>query len=198
MSNIGTIKQLIGAVVDVAFPQGSLPAVYNKLIVTKADKILVLEVAQHVDSTTVRTIAMDSTDGFSRGDQVSDTGAAIMTPVGEVVLGRMFDVLGNPIDNLGDIPADAPRMPIHRQAPTLTEQSTKAEVLETGIKIIDLICPFIKGGKVGAFGGAGVGKTVIIQELIGNIARFHDGYSVFCGVGERTRETLQYYQLTLE
>ena len=188
MSNIGTIKQLIGAVVDVAFSQGSLPAVYNKLIVTKGEKILVLEVAQHVDPTTVRTIAMDSTDGFSRGDQVSDTGAAIMTPVGEVVLGRMFDVLGNPIDNLGDIPADAPRMPIHRQAPTLTEQSTKAEVLETGIKIIDLICPFIKGGKVGAFGGAGVGKTVIIQELIGNIARFHDGYSVFCGVGERTRE----------
>jgi F-type H+/Na+-transporting ATPase subunit beta len=188
MSNIGKITQIIGPIVDVTFEQGKLPAIYNKLEATKGQKKLVLEVAQHVNSTTVRGISMNATDGFARGDEVTDTGNAIMVPVGDVVLGRMFDVLGNPIDEGEAISPDAIRRGIHRQAPLLTEQSNHAEILETGIKIIDLICPFIRGGKVGAFGGAGVGKTVIIQELIGNIARFHNGYSVFCGVGERTRE----------
>jgi F-type H+/Na+-transporting ATPase subunit beta len=183
----GKISQIIGPVVDVTF-DGQLPSVYNKLIVNKGKLTLALEVAQHVNANTVRAIAMDNTDGFARGDEVTDTGDMITVPVGNAVLGRMFDVLGNVIDEMDELPASTPRMPIHRQAPSLVEQATKAEVLETGIKIIDLICPFIKGGKVGAFGGAGVGKTVIIQELIGNIARFHDGYSVFCGVGERTRE----------
>jgi F-type H+/Na+-transporting ATPase subunit beta len=188
MPNLGKIKQLIGPVVDVSFAVGELPPVYNKLVVSKDNKSLALEVSQHIDATTARTIAMDNTDGFSRGDEVVDTGSPIMAPVGDAVLGRMFDVLGNVIDEMEELPKNTSKLPIHRLAPSLTDQATKAEILETGIKIIDLICPFIKGGKVGAFGGAGVGKTVIIQELIGNIARFHNGYSVFCGVGERTRE----------
>jgi F-type H+/Na+-transporting ATPase subunit beta len=188
MNNTGKIVQLIGPVVDVAFEKGSLPDIYNKLTVNTNGKSLALEVAQHVNPTTIRAIAMDNTDGFARGDEVVDTGNAIMVPVGDAVLGRMFDVLGNVIDEMEELPANTKREGIHKLAPGLMEQATKAEILETGIKIIDLICPFIKGGKVGAFGGAGVGKTVIIQELIGNIARFHNGYSVFCGVGERTRE----------
>jgi F-type H+/Na+-transporting ATPase subunit beta len=187
-TNTGKITQLIGPIVDVAFDTTVLPSIYNKLVVTKGEKILALEVAQHVNANTIRAIAMDSTDGFARGDEVVDTGNPIMAPVGEAVLGRMFDVLGNPIDDGEPLPANTPTRGIHQPAPSLTDQATKAEILETGIKIIDLICPFTKGGKVGAFGGAGVGKTVIIQELIGNIARFHNGYSVFCGVGERTRE----------
>ncbi len=187
MSHTGIITQIIGPVVDVTF-QGKLPSIYNKLIVKKGDQTLALEVAQHINPTTIRAIAMDNTDGFARGQEVEDTGSYITVPVGNAVLGRMFDVLGNTIDELEDLPVNTPRVGIHKLAPSLMDQATKAEVLETGIKVIDLICPFVKGGKVGAFGGAGVGKTVIIQELIGNIARFHDGYSVFCGVGERTRE----------
>ncbi len=186
MSNTGKIKQIIGPVIDVEFATGSMPAIYNKLIVTKTG--LALEVEQHISSTVARCIAMDNNDGLARGEEVTDTGLPIQVPVGVNVLGRMFDVLGNPIDEKGDLPSDTPRMSIHQEAPSLVDQSPKAEILETGIKVIDLICPFLRGGKVGAFGGAGVGKTVIIQELIGNIARFHNGYSVFCGVGERTRE----------
>jgi F-type H+/Na+-transporting ATPase subunit beta len=186
MSNIGKIKQIIGPVIDVEFAAGSMPAIYNKLVVTSTG--LALEVEQHISATVARCIAMDNNDGLARGVNVTDTGAPIKVPVGNNVLGRMFDVLGNPIDEMGDLPSDTPTMSIHQDAPSLIDQSPKAEILETGIKVIDLICPFLRGGKVGAFGGAGVGKTVIIQELIGNIARFHNGYSVFCGVGERTRE----------
>ena len=188
MSNTGKIIQIIGPVLDIRFESDNLPAIYNKLTITKNGKTSALEVEQHLSTTDCRCIAMDSTDGFARGDEVVDTGAMITVPVGDAVLGRMFDVLGNVIDEKEELPANTPRLPIHRAAPSLVDQSSKAEILETGIKIIDLICPFIKGGKVGAFGGAGVGKTVIIQELIGNIARYHNGYSVFVGVGERTRE----------
>lgn len=183
----GKIKQIIGVVLDAEF-EGELPAIYNALIVKNADgKEIVVEVEQHLDEKTVRCIAMDSTDGVARGDEITDTGAAISVPVGEAVLGRMFDVTGKPIDGK-DAPKGAEVSPIHRQAPSFAEQSQSTEILETGIKVIDLICPFLKGGKVGLFGGAGVGKTVIIQELIRNIASEHGGYSMFAGVGERTRE----------
>ncbi len=187
----GKISQIIGAVVDVRF-EGELPALLNALVVKVKDakgveKDLVLEVAGHLGLNEVRTIAMSSTDGLARGQEVVDTGAAISVPVGMETLGRMFDVTGNVIDEKPDL-KNAKRMPIHRKAPTFAEQSPKAEVLETGIKVIDLMCPFLKGGKVGLFGGAGVGKTVVIQELIRNIGAEHGGYSVFAGVGERTRE----------
>lgn len=186
MQNTGTIKKIIGPVVDVAF-EGSLPAVYNALHVKNGDKILVLEVEQHVGSGVIRAIAMDTTDGLARGMEVTDTGAPISVPVGVGTLGRIFNVLGEAIDDGKAVEAKS-RLPIHRKAPEFTAQSTKVEILETGIKVIDLICPVLKGGKVGLFGGAGVGKTVVIQELIHNIASNHGGYSVFAGVGERTRE----------
>jgi F-type H+-transporting ATPase subunit beta len=189
----GKISQIIGAVVDVRF-DGELPALFSALIVKHTGKAdLVLEVAGHLGLNEVRTIAMSSTDGLSRGDEVIDTGKPISVPVGKETLGRMFDVVGNPIDEM-PAPKNSGRMPIHRTAPTFAQQSPKTEILETGIKVIDLMCPFLKGGKVGLFGGAGVGKTVVIQELIRNIASEHGGYSVFAGVGERTREGNDLYR----
>jgi len=197
--NKGKISQIIGPVVDVEFSADAkaladkgekLPAIYNALEIKHGDTKLILETAQHLGGNKVRAVAMGSTDGLRRGMEVSDTGAAISVPVGEETLGRMFNLLGEPIDGLGEMAKTdgTQRLPIHREAPKFEEQSTKAEIFETGIKVIDLICPFIKGGKVGLFGGAGVGKTVVIQELIRNIAQEHGGYSIFAGVGERTRE----------
>ena len=186
----GTIKRIIGPVVDVDFGE-HLPDIYNALEVsmpgTNGAQVLVLEVEQHLGDGVVRSIAMDSTDGLARGMQAKDTGAPISVPVGKNTLGRIFNVLGGVIDG-GQNLNDVKKLPIHRQAPNFVSQSTKVEILETGIKVIDLICPILKGGKVGLFGGAGVGKTVVIQELIHNIASNHGGYSVFAGVGERTRE----------
>ncbi len=181
----GTIKTIIGPVVDVEFAN-HLPSIYNALEVNNNGKVVVLEVEQHVGGNTVRAIAMDSTDGMFRGMEVKDTGAAISVPVGKETLGRMFNVLGAAIDSKPE--ATGSTLPIHRKAPEFIKQATSVEILETGIKVIDLICPITKGGKVGLFGGAGVGKTVVIQELIHNIASNHGGYSVFAGVGERTRE----------
>lgn len=193
----GKISQIIGAVVDVRF-EGELPALFNALLIKRAGKEdLTLEIAGHLGLNEVRTIAMSTTDGLSRGDEVTDTGGPITVPVGKETLGRMFDVVGNPIDEMPfpmKVGASQKRMPIHRTAPTFAQQSPKTEVLETGIKVIDLLCPFLKGGKVGLFGGAGVGKTVVIQELIRNIASEHGGYSVFAGVGERTREGNDLYR----
>ena len=191
MTNKGTITQIIGPVIDVRF-QETLPPIYQALTVSLGGKTITLEVQQHIGSKEVRTIAMDSTDGLQRGQEVEDTGAPISVPVGNAVLGRMFDVTGKPIDEK-EAP-DAPVSPIHRPSPEFKDQSTETEILETGIKVIDLICPFLKGGKVGLFGGAGVGKTVIIQELINNIAKQHGGYSMFAGVGERTREGNDLYK----
>lgn len=182
----GVVTAVLGPVVDVEFP-GKLPEIYNALSIDLGDNKLTLEVASHIGLHTVRAVAMGSTDGLARGTEVTDTGAAISVPVGKETLGRMFNVVGEPIDGKA-APKVTKTYGIHRPAPVLTSQSTKSEVFETGIKVIDLICPFLRGGKVGLFGGAGVGKTVIIQELIGNIAREHGGYSVFAGVGERTRE----------
>ncbi len=183
----GTIQQIIGPVVDVEFVSG-LPTILNALETkNNVGERLVLEVQQHVGANTVRTVAMGSTDGLARGNAVTDTGAPISVPVGKESLGRMFNVLGEPID-AREAPNSSKRLPIHRAAPEFTNQSTTTEIFETGIKVIDLICPIIKGGKVGLFGGAGVGKTVVIQELINNIAKAHGGVSVFAGVGERTRE----------
>src|SRR5512139_2100102 len=188
--NKGKVVQVVGPVVDVAFPQ-EVPAIYNALIVEyKVDGQpvkLVLEVQQHLGDKWVRTISMSGTEGLKRGFEVTDTGGPISMPVGEGVMGRVFDVTGNPVDERGPVHAEK-YYPIHRPAPPLVDQSTSPEVLATGIKVIDLICPFLKGGKVGAFGGAGVGKTVVIMELINNIAKLHGGVSVFAGVGERTRE----------
>ncbi len=182
----GTISQIVGVVIDIEFPLGGLPAIYNALEVRNGDNTLVLEVAQHLSETSVRAISLGSTDGLQRGSEVTDTGAAIQVPIGEETLGRMFNVTGAPID--GKKGTFTQYAPIHRMPPALIDQSGSVEILETGIKVIDLICPVTKGGKVGLFGGAGVGKTVLIQELINNIAKFHSGYSVFAGVGERTRE----------
>lgn len=188
----GIITQVIGPVVDVRF-EGGTPRVYNALTVSLENGgILTLEVAQHIGFNEVRAIAMGSTDGLVRGQSVFDTGAPISVPVGSAVLGRMFDVVGEPIDNKPAVKTTT--LPIHREPPLFEEQSTRAEILETGIKVVDLICPFLKGGKVGLFGGAGVGKTVIIQELINNIAKQHGGYSIFAGVGERTREGNDLYR----
>jgi F-type H+/Na+-transporting ATPase subunit beta len=185
--NIGSIKQIIGAVVDVVF-EGGLPEIFNALEVVKANgEKLILEVQQHTGFNVVRCIAMGSTDGLKRGDEVVNTGNGIQVPVGKETLGRIFNGLGDAVDGM-PTPKTAKKYNIHRKAPEFTEQSTKTEILETGIKVIDLICPIAKGGKVGLFGGAGVGKTVVIQELINNIAKAHGGYSVFAGVGERTRE----------
>ncbi|MFA6503666.1 MAG: F0F1 ATP synthase subunit beta [Patescibacteria group bacterium] len=182
----GLITQIIGPVVDVSFA-GEPPAIYNALTIDRKEGVLTLEVEQHLGEGRVRAIAMSSTDGLERGLEVEDTGAPISVPVGDETLGRMFNVTGNAIDG-GKDPVKAKKLPIHRQAPAFDEQSTKTDILETGIKVIDLICPFLKGGKIGLFGGAGVGKTVIVMELIRNIATEHGGYSVFAGVGERTRE----------
>jgi F-type H+-transporting ATPase subunit beta len=185
----GKIAQIIGAVVDVEFPRDAVPNVYHAL---KVDGGLTLEVQQQIGDGVVRTIAMGSTDGLTRGVDVSDTGQPILAPVGEKTLGRIMDVLGEPVDGKGPIGAED-AMPIHRKAPDFTDQSADVEVLETGIKVVDLICPFNKGGKIGLFGGAGVGKTVALMELIRNIAIEHSGYSVFAGVGERTREGNDFY-----
>lgn len=183
---IGVIRQVIGAVVDVYF-DNNLPEIYTALEVQRNKKTLVLEVQQHIGFNIVRTIAMGSTDGLKRGDQVINTGKGISVPVGEGTLGRVLNVLGEAVDNAGEVKHDK-EYEIHRSAPDFIDQSIKVEILETGIKVIDLICPIAKGGKVGLFGGAGVGKTVIIQEFINNIAKSHGGFSVFAGVGERTRE----------
>ncbi|MCR5831373.1 MAG: F0F1 ATP synthase subunit beta [Lachnospiraceae bacterium] len=187
-NNTGKITQIIGAVLDVKFPEGALPEINEAIRVERSDNsTLVVEVAQHLGDDTVRCIAMGPTDGLVRGMKAEATGAPISVPVGENTLGRIFNVLGEPIDNK-PAPEVEKRFPIHRKAPAFEEQSTSAEMLETGIKVVDLLCPYQKGGKIGLFGGAGVGKTVLIQELIRNIATEHGGYSVFTGVGERTRE----------
>jgi F-type H+-transporting ATPase subunit beta len=182
----GKVTQVVGVVVDIEFGTDNLPAIYNALTLELDGKTLTLEVAQHLSESSVRAVSLGGTDGLSRGVEVSDTGVAISVPVGDETLGRMFNVTGEPIDGKGG--SFKRRAPIHRAPPALTDQSGSIEILETGIKVIDLICPMVKGGKAGLFGGAGVGKTVLIQELINNIAKFHSGYSVFAGVGERTRE----------
>ncbi|KKU13632.1 MAG: ATP synthase subunit beta [Parcubacteria group bacterium GW2011_GWC2_45_7] len=191
MSNIGIIKQIIGPVVDVEF-EHELPNILNALMIEREGEKLVLEVTQHIGASTVRTIAMGPTEGLRRGTKVTDTGAPISVPVGKETLGRMFNVIGEPIDGGAEAKTKM-RYPIHRKAPAFVDQSVKTEVFETGIKVVDLICPFVKGGKVGLFGGAGVGKTVVVMELIHNIATVHGGVSVFAGVGERTREGNQLY-----
>lgn len=193
MSAIGKISQVMGAVVDVEFKDGNLPQILNALEVKEWDTRLVLEVAQHLGDSFVRTIAMDSTDGLTRGLEVTDTGAPITVPVGPETLGRLFDVLGQPIDGKGEVKTKK-KYPIHRPAPKLEDLSTSTDILVTGIKVVDLMEPYTKGGKTGLFGGAGVGKTVLIQELIRNIATEHGGYSVFSGVGERTREGNDLYR----
>ena len=186
--NLGKITQIIGAVLDVKYSEGRLPEINEAINIPKKDGgKLVVEVAQHLGDDTVRCIAMGPTDGLVRGMDAEATGSAIRVPVGEHTLGRIFNVLGDPIDNIA-APEQVEYMPIHRKAPAFEEQSTSSEMLETGIKVVDLLCPYLKGGKIGLFGGAGVGKTVLIQELIHNIATEHGGYSVFTGVGERTRE----------
>ncbi len=185
--NIGKITQIIGAVLDIQFSRGHLPQINEAIQIDTADGVLTVEVAQHLGDDIVRTIAMGSTDGLVRGMEARATGAPISVPVGENTLGRIFNVLGEPIDKK-EPPNVEEYLPIHRKAPSFEEQSTQTEILETGIKVVDLLCPYQKGGKIGLFGGAGVGKTVLIQELIRNIATEHGGYSVFTGVGERTRE----------
>ncbi len=183
----GRVIQITGPVVDIEFPPGKLPAIYNAVEIQREGTPLVCEVQQHLGNNWVRAVAMTTTDGLARGIPVLDTGGPISVPVGEVTLGRVFDVLGNPIDEKGDVDRTN-TLPIHRSAPAFDQQTTEVEVFETGLKVIDLICPFKKGGKIGIFGGAGVGKTVIIQELIRNVAQEHAGVSVFAGVGERSRE----------
>ncbi|SHJ22194.1 F0F1 ATP synthase subunit beta [Halodesulfovibrio aestuarii] len=191
MANVGKIVQVIGAVVDIEFADGNLPNILNAVKIDNPNNtdapVLICEVAQHLGDNVVRTIAMDATEGLVRGMEATDTGAAITVPVGDASLGRIMNVVGVPVDEMGPIDAKK-RMPIHRPAPSFTEQDTNVEVLETGIKVVDLLIPFPKGGKMGLFGGAGVGKTVILMEMINNIAKQHGGISVFAGVGERTRE----------
>jgi len=183
----GKVAQVIGTVVDVEFPPDELPALFNAIEITTGGEKIVLEVQDHLGNNWVRCLALSPTDGLERGAEAIDTGAALKVPVGRATLGRLFDVMGTPLDNLGDVKADD-QWPIHRLAPSFEEQETSTQVLETGLKVIDLIVPFTKGGKIGAYGGAGVGKTVIIQELIRNIAAVHGGFSVFTGIGERSRE----------
>jgi len=195
-NTIGRIKQIIGAVVDVQF-DGELPAILNALKVDNQGKILILEVAQHLGENTVRTIAMDTTDGLVRGHEAIDTGAPITVPVGPATLGRIINVVGEPVDERGAVSSEK-SLPIHRLAPEFVEQSTETEVLVTGIKVVDLLAPYAKGGKIGLFGGAGVGKTVTIMELINNVAKAHGGVSVFAGVGERTREGNDLYHEMIE
>ena len=197
-NNIGKITQVIGAVIDIKFTDGNLPEINSAInIKTNDGGKLVVEVAQHLGDDVVRCIAMGPTDGLVRGMDAEATGAPISVPVGEQTLGRMFNVLGDPIDNK-PAPEVQEHMPIHRKAPAFAEQATNTEILETGIKVVDLLCPYQKGGKIGLFGGAGVGKTVLIQELIRNIATEHGGYSVFTGVGERTREGNDLYHEMME
>jgi F-type H+-transporting ATPase subunit beta len=195
-NQIGRIAQVIGAVVDVKF-EGELPAILNALETTNQGNRLVLEVAQHLGESTVRTIAMDVSEGLVRGQEVTDTGQPISVPVGDGTLGRIINVIGEPVDDAGPVP-HTERRAIHQPTPSYTEQSTEAEILITGIKVVDLLAPYAKGGKVGLFGGAGVGKTVLIQELINNVAKAHGGYSVFAGVGERTREGNDLYHEMIE
>ncbi len=192
----GRITQVIGAVVDVQF-EGHLPAILNAIETKNAGNRLVLEVAQHLGESTVRTIAMDTTEGLVRGQEVTDTGSPIRVPVGAGTLGRIMNVIGEPVDEEGPVKAEDMRA-IHQEAPSYTDQATEAEILVTGIKVVDLLAPYAKGGKIGLFGGAGVGKTVLIQELINNVARAHGGYSVFAGVGERTREGNDLYHEFIE
>jgi len=192
----GKITQVLGAVVDVAF-EGELPPIMNALITKIGDQEVVLEVAQHLGENTVRTIAMDATEGMQRGQEVTDQGKPISVPVGPETLGRIMNVIGEPIDERGPI-ATKKKLPIHRGAPDFVDQSTETEVLVTGIKVVDLLAPYAKGGKIGLFGGAGVGKTVLIMELINNVAKAHGGYSVFAGVGERTREGNDLYHEMIE
>ncbi len=193
----GRVTQVIGAVVDVQFDGGHLPAILNALETQNRGNRLVLEVAQHLGESTVRTIAMDSTEGLVRGQDVKDTGQAIAVPVGPGTLGRIINVIGEPVDEAGPVTA-VERRPIHADAPAFTEQSTEAQILVTGIKVVDLLAPYSRGGKIGLFGGAGVGKTVLIQELINNVAKKHGGFSVFAGVGERTREGNDLYHEMIE
>jgi F-type H+-transporting ATPase subunit beta len=195
-NTIGRIKQIIGAVVDVQF-DGKLPAILNALKVENQGRTLILEVAQHLGENTVRSVAMDSTDGLVRGQEAVDTGGPITVPVGPETLGRIINVVGEPVDERGAVKT-AKTLPIHRPAPEFVEQSTETEVLVTGIKVVDLLAPYAKGGKIGLFGGAGVGKTVLIMELINNVAKAHGGYSVFAGVGERTREGNDLYHEMIE
>jgi F-type H+-transporting ATPase subunit beta len=183
----GKVVQVIGTVVDIEFPPDALPELYNAVEIGSGDGKIVLEVQDHLGNNWVRALALSPTEGLARGAEAVDTGAALKVPVGRPTLGRLFDVMGTPLDNLGDVKGDD-EWPIHRQAPTFEEQETSTQVLETGLKVVDLIVPFTKGGKIGAYGGAGVGKTVIIQELIRNIATMHGGFSVFTGIGERSRE----------
>ncbi len=196
LNKTGRITQVIGAVVDVQF-EGELPAILNALVTDNGGNRLVLEVAQHLGESTVRTISMDTTEGLVRGQNVEDTGAPISVPVGEGTLGRIMNVVGEPVDECGPVVSEGTRA-IHQPAPSYTDQSTEAEILVTGIKVVDLLAPYAKGGKIGLFGGAGVGKTVLIQELINNVAKAHGGYSVFAGVGERTREGNDLYHEFIE
>jgi len=194
----GRVVQILGGVVDVEFPEGDIPELFEAIEVERPGKdAIVLEVQKHMGNNMIRTVSMDSTDGLRRGLPATATGAPIMVPVGQATLGRIFNVLGKPVDNKGPVDA-ATRYPIHRAAPTFAEQSTHVEIFETGVKVIDLIAPFTKGGKTGIFGGAGTGKTVIIMELIRSVATEHEGNSVFAGVGERTREGTQLYREMLE
>jgi F-type H+-transporting ATPase subunit beta len=195
-NNIGSVSQVLGAVVDVQF-EGELPYIMNALECDNGGNRLVLEVAQHLGESTVRTIAMDTTEGLVRGQKVSDTGSPIMMPVGPETLGRILNVIGEPIDERGPLKTTK-TLPIHREAPVFTDQSTETDVLVTGIKVVDLLAPYSRGGKIGLFGGAGVGKTVLIMELINNVAKAHGGYSVFAGVGERTREGNDLYHEMME
>jgi F-type H+-transporting ATPase subunit beta len=195
-ANVGRVTQVIGAVVDVQF-DGHLPEILNALETKNGDNRLVLEVAQQLGESTVRCIAMDVSEGLVRGQEVADTGQPIMVPVGDACLGRIINVIGEPVDEAGPVPTQS-RRAIHQQAPSFAEQATEAQILETGIKVVDLLAPYAKGGKIGLFGGAGVGKTVLIMELINNVAKAHGGYSVFAGVGERTREGNDLYHEMIE
>jgi F-type H+-transporting ATPase subunit beta len=183
----GKVAQVIGTVVDIEFPPDALPALYNSVEILLGDRTIVLEVQDHLGNNWVRCLALSPTEGLERGAEAIDTGSALKVPIGRATLGRLFDVMGTPLDNLGEVKADD-RWPIHRPPPSFEEQATSTQMLETGLKVVDLITPFTKGGKIGAYGGAGVGKTIIIQELIRNIATVHSGFSVFTGIGERSRE----------
>ena len=196
-TQVGRVVQVVGPVVDVRF-DGALPAILNALHLDRGkDGRVVLEVAQHIGESTIRAISMHSTDGMVRGEVVVDTGAPILVPVGDPTLGRIINVVGDPQDGKDPVKTDT-QFPIHRSAPAFADQSTEAEILETGIKVVDLLAPYAKGGKIGLFGGAGVGKTVLIMELINNVAQGHGGYSVFAGVGERTREGNDLYHEMIE